>query len=538
MLFTPANGLSTSIPGSRVGSDNGNAMYFQSNVHNHSVVQTDMMQTAPSASEASLAVNHGTAFHHQVVEGTPPPRKLENPFRKCRGTFGSFKLNPRFRLTKSRQHGYIKYENPRLPAGSSSQEVTGPIARQKPWGIDNSRRRAVSTIHEANSSDSDGSEVEELDHPEACTRSDDTLRQLEQDHRDAAALALSRNGMTSAEAADGENLRKSVQRSLGLIQVSTNPMTRRMLERGSPDELVFFAFYCRNWLPGRSTLGADNVWQEDFLLLGQNRYVYHAFMSIPAVHILDMIPSRRSLGLANYLLEEANKGIDASFEQYNSGQLLSSTQLDCTLTTLIALVIQDTNLPERRRKMRDHCPWLDALYCCEQLLERHNPHAGYYNPENVQMSSLRAAQCKLVARGIITAETMLPFEPALQYSTYDGSKASSRFRWLRYGNIKDRHQIQGGVGMCRRLLELMRQITLWSGAMSQSDASGGNMLQVENIMNCLEDMRQWAPNFLTWDEAKEGPPTKVWVDSHFAGLEPKSTHNAGCSGCQEIIQTF
>jgi hypothetical protein len=66
-------------------------------------------------------------------------------------------------------------------------------------------------------------------------------------------------------------------------------------------------------------------------------------MSIPAVHILDMLPSRRSVGLANYLLQEAIKGIDASFEQYNSGQLLSSSQLDCTLTSLIALVIQDVS---------------------------------------------------------------------------------------------------------------------------------------------------------------------------------------------------
>ena len=100
---------------------------------------------------------------------------------------------------------------------------------------------------------------------------------------------------------------------------------------------------CRNWLPGRSIQGVDNVWQQDFLLLGQNRFVYHAFMSIPAVHILDMLPSRRSFGLANYLLREAIKGIDASFEQYNSGQLLSSAQLDCTLTSLIALVIQDVS---------------------------------------------------------------------------------------------------------------------------------------------------------------------------------------------------
>jgi hypothetical protein len=96
--------------------------------------------------------------------------------------------------------------------------------------------------------------VEELGH-EASTKSDAAIAQLAQDYRDAAALALSRAAMSSVEAEDGEKLKKSIQRSLGLIQVSTNPMTRRMLERGSPDELVFFSF-CRliTWHCSNATL--------------------------------------------------------------------------------------------------------------------------------------------------------------------------------------------------------------------------------------------------------------------------------------------
>ncbi|KAG9250645.1 fungal-specific transcription factor domain-containing protein [Emericellopsis atlantica] len=386
-------------------------------------------------------------------------RRLKNPFKTVI-PFGGFELDPSFQPGSQSLSGCVKYDrNEKLPRSDRN-----PIKQYPVHQIGDKSR----TAH-------------------------DPIAQLKRDHRTATDIQNWRQKISSVEAAHCDKLMDSV-RCLGFNPFAPDPVTKRILERGSPTEIIFYTFYRRNWIPGRSLREDDNPWLRDFLYVCQNRFVYHAFMSIAAVHLLDNLPSEKNFQHANQLFFVAGQGIDIALKQYNSGQTLSPAQLDCILTSLIALATQDVSLPERRKAMSEHCPWLEALYCCEQLLDSHIPDP-IYQP-NVQMTSLRAAHCKFVARGISIAETMRPLEPARQGSTYDRTRAAKRFRWLVYGSKEEQNRVEGGLGMCRRLLGLIKQITHWSGVMSYGGDREGIIPQLERIMRGIEEMRPERPKKL------------------------------------------
>ncbi|KAL6696554.1 fungal-specific transcription factor domain-containing protein [Trichoderma pleuroticola] len=263
-----------------------------------------------------------------------------------------------------------------------------------------------------------------------------------------------------------------------------------------------WAFYLRNWCPGRSILGKTNSWLQDFAPMEGNNGVLCAMQSLAGIYVYDYQP-----------LEEISRRINHRFAlaEARLSQLLAKTEptVDETselITIASILSMQDIVYTERRRK-RPHSPrWLEGFKQCEHFLESIDEGSRFWSPSNVQSSSLRISQSIIVGRAVVLSQIMTPLQSPF---TFNPEKESSRFGWLLYGNMEDMYEIHGGCGFSKKLLHSLSQISYLAARLYQDPESPVAPLTARFLLEELLEMRQWssAVDAAPWEAAKHLPQT-------------------------------
>ncbi|KAK4072698.1 transcriptional regulator family: Fungal Specific TF [Trichoderma aggressivum f. europaeum] len=263
-----------------------------------------------------------------------------------------------------------------------------------------------------------------------------------------------------------------------------------------------WAFYLRNWCPGRSILGKTNSWLQDFAPMEGNSGVLCAMQSLAGIYVYDYQP-----------LEEISRRINHRFAlaEDRLSQLLAKTDptVDETselITIASILSMQDIVYTERRRK-RPYAPrWLEGFKQCEHFLESIDEGSRFWSPSNVQSSSLRISQSIIVGRAVVLSQIMTPLKSPY---TFNPQKESSRFGWLLYGNMEDMYEIHGGCGFSKKLLHSLSQISYLAARLYQDPESPVAPLTARFLLGELLQMRQWssAVDAAPWEEAKKLPQT-------------------------------
>ncbi|KAK4073710.1 transcriptional regulator family: Fungal Specific TF [Trichoderma harzianum] len=263
-----------------------------------------------------------------------------------------------------------------------------------------------------------------------------------------------------------------------------------------------WAFYIRNWCPGRSILGKTNSWLQDFAPMEGNDGVLYAMQSLAGIYVYDYQP-----------LEEISRRINLQFAKAEArlSQLLAKpeptieeTSELITITSILSM--QDIVYTERRRKRPQSPRWLEGFKQCEHFLESIDEGSRFWSPSNVQSSSLRISQSIIVGRAVVLSQIMTPLKSPY---TFDPQKESSRFGWLLYGNMEDMYEIHGGCGFSKKLLHSLSQISYLAARLYQDPESPVAPLTARFLLAELLQMRQWssAPDAAPWEEAKNLPQT-------------------------------
>lgn len=162
-----------------------------------------------------------------------------------------------------------------------------------------------------------------------------------------------------------------------------------------------------------------------------------------------------------------------------------------------------------RRAQKPYSPrWLLGFLEGESALQRTDPGARFWNKHNIQLDSLRIAQSIMVGRAVILAQPMTPLTSPKEL---DPQKEASRFGWLLYGTEKEMYEIHGGCGFSKKLLHVVSQITYCAARLQQEPESPITPMTIQFLFQELQEMRQWSSESRSWDLAKQGQQTIVWV---------------------------
>ncbi|UKZ50042.1 hypothetical protein TrVGV298_004297 [Trichoderma virens] len=263
-----------------------------------------------------------------------------------------------------------------------------------------------------------------------------------------------------------------------------------------------WAFYIRNWCPGRSILGKTNSWLQDFAPMEGNNGVLCAMQSLAGIYVYDYQP-----------LEDISRRINHRFAlaEARLSELLSKMELTVAETSELITIssilsMQDIVLTERRRKQPHNPRWLEGFKQSEHFLEQIDEGSRFWSKSNVQQSSLRISQSIIVGRAVVLSQLMAPLKSP---SVFDPEKEAARFGWLLYGNMEDMYEIHGGCGFSKKLLHSMSQISYCAARLYQDPESTIAPLTAKFLLSELREMRQWssAPDSAPWEEAKSLPQT-------------------------------
>ncbi|CAI6098060.1 unnamed protein product [Clonostachys chloroleuca] len=275
----------------------------------------------------------------------------------------------------------------------------------------------------------------------------------------------------------------------------------------------FWQFYIKNWCPGRSVLKKTNLWLKDFASMHEQEGVRAAMQSLAGVYIYDYVPSEKIVRRVNELFRVAeNRMTELLNDPEAAGDERKAQEL-ITITTLLSM--QDIVLTERRALKPERSRWLLGFLEAESALQRIDPGTRFWNPDNIQLDSLRIAQSIMVGRAVILAQPMMPL---ISPHELDPQKEASRFGWLLYGTEKEMYEIHGGCGFSKKLLHVVSQITYCAARLQQEPESPITPMTIQFLLDELQEMRQWSSESRSWDTAKKGYQTIVWVQQQPDGF--------------------
>lgn len=279
----------------------------------------------------------------------------------------------------------------------------------------------------------------------------------------------------------------------------------------------------RNWCPGRSILKNTNLWLTDFAQMQENSGVRSAIASLAAIYIYDYAPSSELRLEINRLFGKAEMRLT---ELINLETDLDEVQSNELVTIASVLSMQDIILTERRLKTPYHPRWLLGFLQAEACLKATDPGTRFWHTTNVQLSSLRTAQCILVGRAIVLAQPMMPL---VDPRNLKPKEEITRFDWLLYGTEAEVYEIHGGCGFSKKLLHVFGQITYCAARIQQEPESPIMPMTAEFLLEELHTMRQWSREFgRPWSVAKEQTQWIEWIrgkqDYYFVHSDEAMTH--------------
>ncbi|PHH68939.1 hypothetical protein CDD80_7123 [Ophiocordyceps camponoti-rufipedis] len=437
---------------------------------------------------------------------------LVSPFRDCVGIFGQASKRRFARPVDGKVNGYIKFN----------------------WPVERPSRRE-SLVHE----DSTSASVVELDDETAAAveASSSSSSSIVPFHSASSSVACSSMVALSPDLDSnfdfsGYLYGSSGASSLELLNAVTTMTSPSLVSADGPSEVAsmgaprkvphlfgyeakmdptdrkFWAFYIKNWCPGRSVLSETNLWLKDFAQMHKSDGVRAAIQSLAGIYIYDYRPLDSVRKRVNDRFFEAESRLSLLLSDPLTSR--SETQANELITISVLLSMQDIVLTERRLRKPHDPRWLAGFKQGEHFLQATDQGSRFWKRSNAQLSSLRVSQAVIVGRALILAQPMMKLTSP---ETLDPEYEASRFGWLLYGTERDMYEIHGGCGFSKKLLHIFSQITYCAARLQQDPHNVVTPTTTRYLYAELLMMRQWSSESKDWEAARAGPSVIEWARS-------------------------
>lgn len=270
----------------------------------------------------------------------------------------------------------------------------------------------------------------------------------------------------------------------------------------------FWAFYIRNWCPGRSVLSETNLWLKDFAQMHKSDGVRAAIQSLAGIYIYDYRPLDSVRKRVNDRFFEAESRLSLLLSDPLTSR--SEAQANELITISVLLSMQDIVLTERRLRKPHDPRWLAGFKQGEHFLQATDQGLRFWKRSNAQLSSLRVSQAVIVGRALILAQPMMKLtSPEMLDPEYE----ASRFGWLLYGTERDMYEIHGGCGFSKKLLHIFSQITYCAARLQQDPHNVVTPTTTHYLYSELVMMRQWSSESKDWEAARAASSVIEWARS-------------------------
>ncbi|KAL7910715.1 fungal-specific transcription factor domain-containing protein [Trichoderma velutinum] len=417
-----------------------------------------------SATGAEQALPSRVEQEHNSSKLESRPHRFVSPFKDCVSSFGKQASRRFSRPTDGTVNSYIKFNWPqRRTQGGRSSSVS--VVAQPSNDADDDQVEEIIRPSTQSSSALVASHRHSNQHSKQLS-SQTTAIWLNSQRRSDRSVSFSGSTLPSAESSYSATPPSAHPWSSHGWAGHTSSKGPRMLpshfglvSRMDKIDRQLWAFYIRNWCPGRSILGKTNSWLQDFAPMEGNDGVLFAMQSLAGIYVYDYQP-----------LEEISRRINHRF------------------------ALAEKRLSELLAKTDPTVDETSELITIASILSMQDS------------SSLRISQSIIVGRAVVLSQIMTPLKSPY---TFDPQKESSRFGWLLYGNMEDMYEIHGGCGFSKKLLHSMSQISYLAARLYQDPESSVVPLTAQFLLSELLEMRQWssAVDAAPWEEVKNRPQT-------------------------------
>ncbi|KAK2735816.1 hypothetical protein FQN57_001093 [Myotisia sp. PD_48] len=223
----------------------------------------------------------------------------------------------------------------------------------------------------------------------------------------------------------------------------------------------------------------QTCWNFYVLAMAQDdECVKHALLALSGSYILDYKPNETLKGLVNSHYRKATNLITNALHK---PETFTTGQGDNLIAAIVLMLVDDCVNWELRIKGRPP-NWLIAAHLAKSILDDTDNGPSYQKPVNIQSTAARVAHRNWVALACILAEPITPLPSGQDEHT---------FKWLLAGTERETRQIQGGTGLCPKLLHILSQITYLT-AMLKEDLSTAPIITASTIEIRLQNFHQWS----------------------------------------------
>lgn len=118
--------------------------------------------------------------------------------------------------------------------------------------------------------------------------------------------------------------------------------------------------------------------------------------------------------------------------------------------------------------------WILAARLAKSILDNSDPGYRYWRPDNTQYSAARHGYANWVALACILSELVTPLASRGNPNAYG---------WLLAGTQKESWKINGGTGLCPKLLHIISQITYLSVLVKEVSNCVNNRLALPDTLS-------------------------------------------------------
>ncbi|EGD94244.1 hypothetical protein TESG_01765 [Trichophyton tonsurans CBS 112818] len=223
-----------------------------------------------------------------------------------------------------------------------------------------------------------------------------------------------------------------------------------------------------------------------FSMAQHDECVKHAVVALSGSYLLDYNSQQGLRDRVNYHYDQAKQMISVALR---SRQNQDIGQGDNLVAAIMLLLVDDCVNWELRINNAEP-NWILAARLAKSILDNSDPGYRYWRPDNTQYSAARHGYANWVALACILSELVTPLACRGNPNAYG---------WLLAGTQKESWKINGGTGLCPKLLHIISQITYLS-VLVKEDSSMAPIYAAKVISKGLKTFHQWS-------ELSEGYPS-------------------------------
>ncbi|OAL73298.1 hypothetical protein A7D00_3073 [Trichophyton violaceum] len=215
-----------------------------------------------------------------------------------------------------------------------------------------------------------------------------------------------------------------------------------------------------------------------FSMAQHDECVKHAVVALSGSYLLDYNSQQGLRDRVNYHYDQAKHMISVALR---SRQNQDIGQGDNLVAAIMLLLVDDCVNWELRINNAEP-NWILAARLAKSILDNSDPGYRYWRPDNTQYSAARHGYANWVALACILSELVTPLASRGNPNAYG---------WLLAGTQKESWKINGGTGLCPKLLHIISQITYLS-VLVKEDSSMAPIYAAKVISKGLKSFHQWS----------------------------------------------